>query len=57
MTGDAESKNRWENVKKICVGRTFEKTRGEGMDRENACLLVDHIWFQYQKQTPFILKG
>ena len=27
------------------------------MDRENSCLLVDHIWFQYQKQTPFILKG
>ncbi len=27
----------------------------KGMD--NVCLLIDHIWFQYQKQTPFVLKG
>lgn len=57
MDKDAEAKNRWEKARKLCMGRTFEKTRGEGMDRENACLLVDHIWFQYQKQTPFVLKG
>lgn len=34
-----------------------DELRGTGMERENACLLVDHIWYQYQKQTPFVLKG
>lgn len=33
------------------------KERGTKGSRKNVCLLIDHIWFQYQKQTPFVLKG
>ncbi|MGN1266429.1 MAG: ABC transporter ATP-binding protein [Dorea sp.] len=24
---------------------------------DNVCLWVDHIWFQYHRQTPFVIKG
>lgn len=54
---DMEVRKNIEHVKEICKGRQFLKERKEGMERDHACLLVDHIWFQYQRQTPFILKG
>lgn len=52
-----EARENIERVKNVCKGRSFLKDRKRGMEREQACLLVDHIWFQYQRQTPFVLKG
>lgn len=40
---------------RFALGEIEGQKRGAG--RENICLLVDKIWFQYQKQTPFVLKG
>lgn len=34
-----------------------ERKQRDAKDRENVCLLADQIWFQYRKQTPFVLKG
>ena len=52
-----EAEERLERLKMSSEGRRFTKERKTGMEREQACLLADNLWFQYQRQTPFVLKG
>ena len=45
--------NHWE-----CSGEQVLSAQVPASDHtQNLCLHVDHIWFQYQRQTPYVLKG
>ena len=61
--GRAFLKKHWKECKETTVPfKTFfcregKMQSGTGKSKENLCILADQIWYQYQKQSPFVLRG